>query len=59
MKQIPEDKFKDLVEKPVFVPIEKMADMPDLNDPLSILLHKESTGEFLFSEDNGPYAQYY
>lgn len=56
---IPEDKFKDLVEQPIFIPVEKLAEFADADDPLTILLRKESHGEFLFSEDNGPYANQY
>jgi hypothetical protein len=55
----PIDTFADLVEKPVFVPVDFAPDVPDLDDPLTILLRKERNGEFLFSEDNGPYAEYY
>jgi hypothetical protein len=55
----PIDLFKDLTDKPVFVPVDFAPDVPDLDDPLTILLRKERNGEFLFSEDNGPFANQY
>ena len=55
----PIDLFKDLTQKPEFIPVEFLPETPDLDDPLTILLRREREGSFLFSEDNGPYAAYY
>jgi hypothetical protein len=55
----PIDAFKDLTQKPEFVSTDFIPDVPDLDDPLTILLRKERNGEFLFSEANGPYANQY
>jgi hypothetical protein len=54
-KQEPADLFADLQQAPEFVSTDFIPDVPDFDDPLTILLRQERTGEFLFNEDASPY----
>ena len=56
---VPQDKFADVAERPEHVPVDFLPEIAEHNDLLSILIAAEEQGYFLFSEDNGPYANQY
>jgi hypothetical protein len=55
----PRDMFADLTAKPEIIPVDFLPEIPEHNDPLSLLIAAENSGEFIFSEDNGPYSNLY
>ena len=59
LKMTVHDTLDELSNKPVYVPIDFLPEIAEHNDPLSVLLKAEQEGTFLFSEQNGPYANLY
>lgn len=59
MATIPKDEFKSIIKPVENVPLDFLPEPEELDNPLTILLRKEANGEFLFSEDNGPYNNLY